>query len=275
MNTIESTRHPLIQSTSTLAQKKARDESGLILVETKHPIEEALKAGLTPTHYFYLADTPASMRPEWADTSLTFEVNEAVMKKLSTTDSIPPCIAVFKKPNHTLESLLSIASNNKPFFVVADRMQDPGNLGTLIRTACAFSGNGILLTQESVDPYSPKVIRSSAGLVFHLPIVLLNQPLENCLSNPALSQYQWLFTTGHDIWQDKATEHYRDVDYKKPSILVLGNEGQGLAELEHSPELAKAIRIPTSPTVESLNVSISAAIILAQAYHHKNQSPEN
>src|SRR5262245_34502842 len=138
MPNIESTRHPLIQDIHTLAQKKGRDDSGLILVETKHPIEEALKSGLTPIHYFYLTNTPESMRPTWPNMALAHDVSDAVMKKLSTTDSIPPCIAVFEKPTVTLESLLSSHASKTPFYVVADRMQDPGNLGTLIRTACAF-----------------------------------------------------------------------------------------------------------------------------------------
>ncbi|NET51038.1 MAG: RNA methyltransferase, partial [Merismopedia sp. SIO2A8] len=141
------------------------------------------------------------------------------------------------------------------------RLQDPGNLGTIIRTATAVGVNGLWISANSVDPTHPKVLRASAGQWFRLPIysgVNLVETITEIQQTIGSTPLQVLATTPN------AERSYWDIDYTKPSLLLVGNEGTGLsAELMH---LAKEqVQIPSSPAVESLNVAIATAIVLYEA----------
>jgi TrmH family RNA methyltransferase len=243
----------LIKDTALLKQKKHRDAEGLLLVEGRHPIEEAHKAGLTLRHWFALTDAPAESLPKGTLPVPAFQVNAQQMGKMATTASVPPCLAVFENPQktHTPQVLAD-------FMVILDGVQDPGNVGTLIRSALAFGADALVLTNDSADPYSPKVIRASAGLVFALPI--------QTVSIQALLEQ--LGTQAHTIWA--TTGHgdavpYRQADFRGPCALVLGNEGRGVSEVFLEHPKAHRLTIPMHPAVESLNVGICGSILLAEA----------
>ncbi|WP_303674109.1 TrmH family RNA methyltransferase [Vampirovibrio chlorellavorus] len=243
----------LIKDTAALQQKKHRDAEGLLLVEGRHPIEEAHKAGLTLRHWFILADAPAESLPKESLPKPPFEVNAQQMGKLATTASVPPCLAVYEAPPENKASLVL-----GDFVVVLDGVQDPGNVGTLIRSALAFGADALILTHDSADPYNPKVIRASAGLVFALPLVALSP-------NALLSQLQ---QQGHVIWA--TTGHggalpYRQADFRGRCALVLGNEGRGVSDAFLNHPQAHRLIIPMQAAVESLNVGISGSIVLAEA----------
>lgn len=241
----------LIQEVASLKQKKFREETGRILVEARHPIEEALKAGLTLHELFFLKDAPADSLPKSALPKAALEVEEATMARMASTNSAPPCLAVFDAPTLVTKVQGSLA-------LVLDGLQDPGNLGTLVRSAVAFGFETVILAGQTVEPYNPKVIRSSAGLVFALNI------LET--SAEALSEYlpsdDWhLFTTtGHP-----SAQSYKEVDYSGHCAIVLGHEGQGVSPALTSLSSVQAITIPMSSSVESLNVAVSGSVIMAEA----------
>lgn len=255
---ISSVQNPLIKQYSALHQKKERDTQQLILVETLHPIEEALKAGLVLRDYFYL-ETENHFPFNLPDNAASHPVSVSVMKKLSTTDSVPPCVAIFSKP-------ATVTQTNWPFLLVLDGLQDPGNLGSLIRSAVAFGVDAIITTPGTVDSHSPKVIRASAGLVFRLPIITSEKPLHTLLEDPVLAPRQWLLTTSHQAIQPL---HYKEAPYKQSLALVLGNEGTGLSESLLQQPGIQAITIPIAANTESLNVSVSGAIILAEIAHQR------
>jgi TrmH family RNA methyltransferase len=240
----------LIKEVAALRQKKAREETGLILVEGRHPIEEACRAGLRIKHYFIAEHAPSEGLPMVAVPVEPYMLDEKQMARIATTDSAPPCLAVFARPQ-------PVSTQAGSFVLVLDRIQDPGNLGTLIRSAIAFGVESVLLTDDSVEMYSPKVIRASAGLVFALPMLVASrQEWIRQLSEPGWTVYG---TTGH-----AHAESYRAVHYEGHCAIVLGNEGTGLADAWKQIPM-RLLTIPMSNRVESLNVAISGAIILAEA----------
>ena len=154
--------------------------------------------------------------------------------------------------------------HTSPLLLVVDKLQDPGNIGTLLRTALAFGITGIVITQHTVDPWSPKVIRSSAGAIFSVSVVLSDTTIETVLTQCRQHQLTCYLTAAHRA----DALHYYQANYKAPCALILGSEGNGVDTNTISPELLNEcqwITIPTSGRVESLNVSISGAIILSEA----------
>lgn len=244
-----------IKDTASLKQKKDRDANGLILVEGRHPIEEAWKAGLRLKHWFAQKDAPASSLPNVSLQSAALVADEKQMARMSSTSSAPPCIAVFEKP----------ASQSKitgDLLLILEDLQDPGNLGTLIRSAIAFGFDSVILAGDSVEPWNPKVIRASAGLVFAIPVLQLNQA--TLLTQLENTPHQLYVTTGKP-----GSQSYRTTNYTGPCAIVLGNEGRGVSpELLNHPK-AQALTIPMDARVESLNVGISGSIILAEVAAHR------
>ncbi len=239
----------LIKDIAALRQKKARDAAGLILVEGRHPIEEALKAGLVLRHIFVQPDEPGGL-PAIPLPVEPFAGDEKSMARMASTDSAPPCLAVFERP--------ALRKDVPGSFVLAlDEIQDPGNLGTLIRSAIAFGVDAVMLTEGSVEPYNPKVIRASAGLVFAVPIISKKRA---AFSAEFANGWTIYATTG----QPQARS-YREVEYAGPCVIVLGNEGRGISEALLQGCKVQPLTIPMTEAVESLNVAISGSIVLAEA----------
>lgn len=241
----------LIKDIASLSQKKARDESRLILVEGRHPIEEAVRAGLVMRHYFVMSSHPAGGLPSVSIGVAPYLADEKQMSRMATTDSPPPCLAVFERPESNMDLKGSFA-------LILDRIQDPGNLGTLIRSAVAFGVETLILSEESAEPYNPKVIRASAGLVFTIPILILDR--HSIVELLSASEWTVYGTTGQP-----GARSYREVDYHGRCAIVLGNEGVGISDDFKHLESMQWLTIPMAEKVESLNVAISGSIIMAEA----------
>ncbi len=247
----------LIKDVAALKQKKAREELGLVLVEGRHPIEEAWRAGLR-LKYWFAQPGPVERLPQ-EKLPPAYTVNEQQMGKMASTTSAPPCLAVFEQP----------AVNRKiagDLILVLDGIQDPGNLGTLIRSAIAFGVDAIALTPDSVEPLNPKVIRASAGLCFAIPLVVIER--ESLLAQFGQEQRTLFVTTG----QPGACS-YREACYANSTAIVLGNEGRGVSDLFLGHPTAQNLTIPMCSQVESLNVGISGSIILAEAAAQRSSKP--
>jgi RNA methyltransferase, TrmH family len=297
-NIIESPSNPLIKEIAGLKLAAVRKETGLILVEGKHPIEEACRQNLEILHFFKLTGQvePRESLELTALSNMAVEVSEKVMSKLSTTESPPPYVAVFKRPEAiTLESLLKQPfSGCGPLFLGLDTLQDPSNLGGIVRSAVAFSVSALFLTGNSVDVYNPKVIRGSAGLIFSLPVLQASAPgdgtlleevlhfyegreepsgpshstLTNQGPHPNQHSFQCFVTTSHDHvgGTQRVPLPYRSVNYSSPCLIYLGNEGNGVSfDLLNAP-FVTPITIEMAAGVESLNVTVAGAIILAEAF---------
>ncbi|PSN14440.1 rRNA methyltransferase, partial [filamentous cyanobacterium CCT1] len=142
-----------------------------------------------------------------------------------------------------------------------ETLQDPGNLGTIIRTAVAAEVEGLWLSADSVAPDHPKVLRASAGQWFRLPLAVVDD-LDSLLLDWGQAGVQIVAASSH------ATVDYWSVDFTQPTMIVLGNEGAGLSESLRR-QATLQIRIPMAGDVESLNVGISAALLLYEAQRQR------
>ncbi len=220
----------------SLKEKKVRDQERKFLIEGDHLINEAKKQGL-------IIET-ISVVDEKADYYITKEI----MQKISSQKSISYNAAVIKFIKEE-----AISGN----ILILDGLQDPGNLGTIIRSAVAFNIHTIILSNTSVDVYNPKVIRSTEGMIFNMNI--LRRDLEEFLPTIKTLGYKII---GTDV---KSGTDVRDLP-KENIALVIGSEGKGISD--SIKKLCDAfIYIKMKESCESLNAGVAASIIMYEVYH--------
>ena len=229
---------------------------GLIGIEGPHLLEEALRAGLRVHCAFagdgfqhWLAQLPLA-----ADTE-TLAVPKSILTSTFVTDTPQPVAALIDPPQWTWADLLGPAEL-APFVVVLAEVQDPGNLGTILRSAEAFGAAGIVSLPGTVSPWNQKAMRASAGSVFRLPVIAATA--EECFSRLREAGVKVLTTAVHDgIPAD-------DVDLSGATALLIGNEGNGVPD-EIAAQANGAVTIPCPGPVESLNASVAAGVLLYEA----------
>ncbi len=194
-----------------------------------------------------------------------FIVSDAVLRKLADTENPQGIVATVNMKTYELDDLLGDASEI-PLIMVIERMQDPGNMGTIIRTAEGAGATGILVSYDSVDVYSPKVVRASMGSIFRKHIVVTVDLLGDIrrLKEKKIRVYG-MHLNGSSIYETKLTG---------PSAFLIGNEGAGLTK-EISAEADKLLRIPMMGEVESLNAGTSATIISYEALRQRIKAGED
>lgn len=218
-----------------LHEKKFRDQEGLFIVEGDHLVNEAIKNGLAK-EIITLDDFDNDIP--------TYKVTEDIMKKISSQQTISRvCAVCYKIKERQLGQKI----------ICLDNIQDPGNLGTIIRTATAFSFDTIILNDESVDLYNDKVIRSCEGMIFNINIIRCN--LKEKLLHLKELGYT-LYTTSV-----KDNNVLANNNFEENIAIVLGNEGNGVSK-EIESVCDKTIYIPMNEKCESLNVAIAASIIM-------------
>lgn len=233
---ITSLNNDRIKELVKLKDKKYRDTNNLFFIEGYDIVVEAYKNSLIKELYV-LDGTIVDM-----DVPITY-VNRDVMKKISDMESISDYYAVcYKKKEETI--------GNK--IIMLDGVQDPGNLGTIIRSAVAFNFDTVVISKNTVDLYNPKVIRSTKGMLFNINIKVVN--LVDFINNE-LDGYEVI---GTDVVNGN---NIRDIDVSSKMALVIGNEGRGIsAEVK---ELCnKFIYIDMNNKCESLNASVAASILM-------------
>ena len=238
---ITSLSNKTIKEIMKLKQKKYRDETGLFLIEGYHLVEEAKKAGCLK---MVITTLDASFDEE------TLYVNDAVMEKLAFTKSPQPIMGVCEKSVHTSE----IVDGDR--YVLLDTLQDPGNIGTIMRTSLALGVDQLIMSKECVDLYNDKVIRATQGALFKLPVCVmdLHEAIEE-LKEKGVAVY------GTCLQNAASIDTY---ETKEKMAFVMGNEGNGVSAdildiCDHR------VYIPISD-VESLNVGIAMAITV---YHFR------
>lgn len=183
-------------------------------------------------------------------------VSDSVFKKISDTVTPQGVLAVVAQSTKTLDELLNNRKKNKSCIVVLDRLQDPGNLGTIIRTAEGAGVSGIVMSSDCADIYNPKVIRSTMGSVFRVPFVVVEDLPD------AVEQMKACGITTYAAHLQG--EDYNKGVFGKDIALLIGNEARGLSE-EISDKADQFIRIPMEGKVESLNAAVAAAILMYEA----------
>lgn len=239
---ITSLNNPTIKEISKLKNKKYRDLTNTYLVEGDHLVEEAYKNNLL-IKIILLEDTICNYDIE------KIYITKEVMKKLTELDTPNKIIGIVKKNT-------PLPIGNK--ILILDNIQDPGNLGTIIRSSVAFDIDTIVLSPNTVDIYNPKVIRSTQGMIFYTNIITLE--LKEFINEIKTKNYT-IF--GTNVRNGK---NIKEITLPEKFALVLGNEGQGVSK-EIESLCDDNIYIKMSSKCESLNVSVATSILLYEVYN--------
>jgi TrmH family RNA methyltransferase len=234
-------------------QNSSLSLDGLIAIEGDHLIEEAQRSGLRFDTLFLREDRISQNILPVAGTVKILTVAADVFDHACATESPQGIAALVEAPRWTLESLLQTGS---PRLVILAGLQDPGNVGTIIRSAEAFAATGVLLTPGGASPWNQKALRASAGSSFRLPIVSLpNTAQLRRLLQKQIPVYACVAGTGTSVFE---------ADLRGPTAFVIGNEGAGIPE-EILPFCTGTLHVPCPGNVESLNAAIAASILLYEA----------
>jgi len=279
---IRSVNNPRVKAWAALQQKKGRDETGLFLVEGAHLAAEALRSGFEVTEVLYVPGASAAevVRSAAARAGRGgvpwIAVSEAVMQKIADTRTPQGVAAVVRKREPDLDELLAAAGERfrtpnglaEPWggpWVALDAVQDPGNLGTILRSADAAGAAGVLVGHGSADLYNPKTIRACMGSLFRVPAVY-------CDLREALPRLKAAGVKVFAALLSPSARSCYEADLAGPVCFVLGNEGAGV-----SPDAAaladEAVVIPMRGGAESLNVAMAATVLLFEALRRREVSP--
>jgi TrmH family RNA methyltransferase len=256
----------VITSSSNERLKQARRvrdgrEPGLIFVEGERLIEECLQSCLKLRACFHMPDPNPRARKiiaemERLDCPL-FPATSAALETVSDTVNTQGLIAIAERPRSDFDRTLPARDGVAPLIVCLDMARDPGNFGTIVRTAEAAGASGVVATKGSVDAFSPKTLRSSMGSAFRLPVVT-GVESEELLTRIRAAKLRVVATcaSGEMV--------YSDYNWRRPTMVIFGAEASGVRRelLERCDE---RLRIPLRAPVESLNVAAAAAVVLFEA----------
>lgn len=273
---ITSIQNNKVKSWVQLKERKHRNRESLFIVEGIHLVLEALRSDMQVDVVAYDMESgiprelePFHLREEGTESSGRAQdtewiaVTDAIIRKCSDTETPQPVFAIVHKPAASVDSLLALPNS---LVVVVDGVQDPGNLGTIIRTADAVGADGVVIGRGTVDLYNSKTIRSTMGSLFHLPVV--EGDLAELL--PAV-QARGVRLASTSL---QATHSCYSYDYRQATWLIVGNEGQGVSQNVQS-LVDDTIIIPMRGQAESLNVAMATTVLLYEAMRQRHFSNNN
>jgi RNA methyltransferase, TrmH family len=252
---ITSLHNPKIKQWSQLLNKRGREDQGKFILEGVHLVHEALQTNLELEAILFSVEKgyPIELPERSKLPCEIIGVSEVVFTKCSDTQSPQGVLAVAIKPEWSKEQLLEQVNG---LVIVVDGVQDPGNLGTIIRSADAVGATGVVLGRGTVDLYNPKTIRSTMGSLLHLPI--LEHDLHELLPLVRVKKIQLVGTSL------QADQSCYELDMTGSTWFIVGNEGSGVrSELQQY--VNQQIIIPMRGQAESLNVAMAATVLLFEA----------
>jgi TrmH family RNA methyltransferase len=265
--TIMSLSNPVIKSILKLKKKKNKQQRNLFLIDTPHLIEMALMSDFADiekvflTENFFNKNKLFLRRLEKTIKALNkpflFVVTDEIISRLSDTEAPQGIVSLLSYKRIELEEIRFKAV---PFIVICDGIQDPGNLGTIVRAADAAGADAIIILPNTCDIFMPKALRATAGSVFNIPVVYTTpQDLFLFLKNKNIAFY---------ATSVNATLSIYDCDFRSPLAIAFGNEAQGISKslLEKADYL---IKIPIFGKAESLNVAMAAAVSLYEVVRQR------
>jgi TrmH family RNA methyltransferase len=243
---IQSTKNPQVKEWKKLLTKKGREKTGLFLIEGFHLVEEALKSHIHIVEL--IVDERKEIPSSWNVDNIPMTiVTEEVMKAISDTETPQGIVALCRQFSYERVDVKTV--------LMIDAVQDPGNIGTMIRTADSAGIDAVILGEGCADLYNPKVIRATQGSLFHLPIIKGNlREWIIRLQEENVPIYGTSLQNGED---------YRHVPPAESFALLVGNEGSGVHQ-ELLEMTTKNLYIPIYGRAESLNVAVATGILL---YH--------
>lgn len=248
---ITSTSNPQVKRLLQLQKKsKARNEEKVFLVEGLRMFSEVPKERVEKV---YISESLYN-RKKLVQDLRDFDVeilSDSVFSRVSDTKTPQGILCVVRQKTYDLEKIFKIKN---PHFIILDNLQDPGNLGTIVRTAEGAGVDAVFLSKESVDIYNPKTIRSTMGSIYRMPVIYVEDLLKllKTLKNQGILSY-----AAHL----EGERSYDLENYKTGTAILIGNEGNGLRE-----EVANAadirVKIPMQGQVESLNAAVAATVFM-------------
>lgn len=256
---VTSLTNPTVKSVRALHLRKERDETGLFVAEGLKIVTEAVELGHAPRTLMYGKEAEGhpllkrAVQATLAARGEVIEVTHDILAKVSRRDNPQAVVAVFAQAYTPLDDLNPGAA---PCFVALHRVRDPGNLGTIVRTADAAGCGAVILVGECCDPYSVEAVRATMGSIFAVPIVKATEAeFAGWRSSWPGSVVGTLLT---------ATVDHRQASYVRPTMILMGNEQQGL-----TPDMAALcdvnVKIPMRGRADSLNLSVATGIMIYAA----------
>ena len=257
-NYLSSTQNPRIKKLLALQQKSSlRRETGLFVVEGRREIRQCIDAGFEIDTLYVRARESEAIAPEDMSTENILFVSPHVYERIAYRESTEGVIAVVRTRNRTLDEL---SFKDNPLLIVLERVEKPGNLGAIMRSADAAGADAVIVCDPLTDLYNPNLIRASLGAVCSVPCVACTS--EECIRYLKENQIRILTAQLQD------SRLYYDTDMTCPTAIVMGTESTGLTTSWR--EAADAhIRIPMNGKLDSLNVSVSAAVLLYEAVRQR------
>jgi TrmH family RNA methyltransferase len=258
---IISTANTAVKMAASLKQRKYRSELGLFAVEGVRFAEEVIASDWEVEYCLYTNEAAQKNRVQNILSSLAergcrlLQVNNTVYSRVTDTENPQGIMLIVKKKQYGLSDLVVPGKN--PFLVILDRVQDPGNVGVIIRAADAAGCTGIILTNGCADLFSGKTLRSSMGSIFHLPVAANadTRDIRHFLTNQGISMAVACLDTALLHWEAALTG---------PLAVIFGNEGNGVSK-EWLDAADIKLKIPIFGQAESLNVATAAAVFLYEA----------
>ncbi len=273
---INSAQNAALKQTMKYRSRRGAETAGVFMAEGLRVVEEVLKAQEWSIESLWFEEgflqelktkTPAFFRLVHQGISRSkaplYIVPPSLMKRLSDTETPQGVLTVVRRRQYQLTKVLEGLSH-QPLILVLENLQDPGNVGTLLRTADSAGADAVLYTKGTADVYSPKVVRAAMGSLLHVPVC----KIESVSSVKPLCQAQGIRLWGAHL---NGSAYYFDQDLSQPAAIMIGNEGSGLSE--EAAEAADAlIRIPMLGRAESLNAGVAGGILLYEAIRQRQAS---
>jgi len=264
---LTSLQNPTVKQLRKLQQPKERKKQAVLLLEGTHLVEAACSVGY-PLQVLCYTKLWEERHPELFEQAVSYAeqvelVSPDVLKSIASTVS-PDGVVVIAPRRNVWNAETGKPADDVSLGVLMETLQDPGNLGTIIRTAAAAGSDALWISHDSVDLGHPKVLRASVGQWFRLPMETVD----------VAQQAQQLKEKGVQVVATTATAEmdYWQLDLTQPTVFLMGNEGAGLsAQLMDSASVA--VKIPVMPGVESLNVAVSTALLLYEAKRQRASTP--
>lgn len=261
---ITSSKNPLIKEIKSLYRRKERWKSKLFIIEGIKIIDEAILNKITLRNVIYtdkLLSTNDGMDffQKIQNLNNIVYVPENIFSEISDTENPQGVIGIAEFKTNDIEDIFNI---NNPLLLYLDGVQDPGNMGTIIRTGDAFKITGIILGDGCVDPYNPKVIRATMGSIFRIPLYCIKDIL------PYVSRLIDNNIKIHSTSLEGSIPVY-DANFMEGSLIIIGNESKGV-DMRLLDISEKLIKIPMPGEAESLNAGVAASIIMYEAMKQRS-----
>lgn len=259
---VTSPQNTLVKLAKSLDRKKARTETGLFLAEGARHVGEGLELGWTLDALLFSA--AAEARPAVRDLAQEADsrgarvarVSDRVLEAVAKRDNAQSVIGLFRQRLVSLDDLVSA-----PFIIALERIRDPGNLGTILRTLDSVGGGGVVLLEESCDPFSVEAVRASMGSIFAAPVVKTDFEAFNV----------WRKANGFTMVGTtlKGSARHTDTDFGDKTVLLMGNEQSGMPDA-WADACDGLVRLPMAGRADSLNLAIATAVTSYEIWRQKS-----